>query len=180
MKQEKSLNVFSNMSVPQAVIQNAIPAMIAMLMVLIYNLADTFFIGQMHNAWQIAAVSLATPVFLMFMSNGTVFGIGGTSVISRAMGEEKTDYAKKLPYDCFMQFSMWFAFLPGFIMTVFCYLFTNQIVSVFLTEECAFDYAVQFARILLSTSTLFGVFYVLTNALQAMGAVSSLVINLSR
>lgn len=80
-----------------------------------------------------------------------------------------------------MQFSMWFAFLLGFIMTVFCYLFTNQIVSVFLTEESAFDYAVQFARILLSTSTLFGVFYVLTNALQAMGAaVSSLVINLSR
>ena len=80
-----------------------------------------------------------------------------------------------------MRFSMWFAFFLGLIMTVFCYLFTNQIVSAFLTEKAAFDYAVQFARILLSTSTLFGVFYVLTNALQAMGAaVSSLIINLSR
>lgn len=66
-------------------------------------------------------------------------------------------------------------------MTIFCYLFTDQIVSAFLTEESAFDYAVQFAGILLSTSALFGVFYVLTNALQAMGAaVSSLIINLSR
>ena len=64
---------------------------------------------------------------------------------------------------------MWFAFFLGLIMTVICYIFTNQIVSVFLTEQSAFDYAVQFARILLSTSTLFGVFYVLTNALQAMG-----------
>lgn len=64
MKREKSLDVFSTMPVSQAVIKNAIPAMVAMLMVLIYNLADTFFIGQTHNAYQVAAVSLATPVFL--------------------------------------------------------------------------------------------------------------------
>lgn len=61
-----------------------------------------------------------------------------------------------------MRFSMWFAFFLGLAMTVFCYIFTNQIVSVFLAEESAFGYAVQFARILLSTSPLFGVFYVLT------------------
>lgn len=62
---------------------------------LIYNLADTFFIGQTHNAYQVAAVSLATPVFLMFMAVGTIFGIGGTSVISRAMGEEGQSMPKK-------------------------------------------------------------------------------------
>ena len=60
--------------------ENAVPAMLAMLMVLIYNLADTFFIGQTHDALQVAAVSLATPVFLIFMAVGTIFGIGGTSV----------------------------------------------------------------------------------------------------
>ena len=66
-------------------------------------------------------------------------------------------------------------------MTVICYLFTNQIVSAFLADVTAFDYAVQFAKILLTTSPIFGVFYVLTNALQAMGAATaSLVINLSR
>ena len=42
--------------------------MAAMLMVLVYNLADTFFIGQTHDALQVAAVSLTTPVFLMFMA----------------------------------------------------------------------------------------------------------------
>lgn len=64
-------------------------------MVLIYNLADTFFIGQTNDALQVAAVSLAIPVFLMFMSVGTIFGIGGTSVISTAMGEKRENYAKK-------------------------------------------------------------------------------------
>lgn len=96
MKNSKSMEVFDTMSTSKAVMKNALPAMAAMLMVLIYNLADTFFIGQTHDALQVAAVSLATPVFLMFMAMGTIFGVGGTSVISRAMGEkEKRNMQKK-------------------------------------------------------------------------------------
>ena len=87
MEENKSLEVFAKAPIRKAVLQNALPAMAAMLMVLVYNLADTFFIGQTHDDLQVAAVSLATPVFLLFMSVGTVFGIGGTSVISRALGE---------------------------------------------------------------------------------------------
>ena len=395
--EQKSLEVFESMPVPKAVFKNALPAMAAMLMVLVYNLADTFFIGQTHDALQVAAVSLATPVFLIFMAVGTVFGMGGTSVISRALGEGRKDYAKKVCSFCmwgcvivgvvmaalfliFMEqilsligassdtwdlaktylmivvcsgpfvlisncyanvirtegesgracmgqllgnllnvvldpimilgfewniagaaiatvignvfgagyyisyflrgksslsvrlkdftlrekvcssvlaigvpaalgsmlmsvsqiiinsqmaeygdmaiagmgvamkvvtitgmvciglgqgvqpllgycvgaklwkrfkdvfkFSFIFSFILGVVLTVICYLFTNQIVSAFLTDATAFDYAVQFAKILLTTSPIFGVFYVLTNALQAMGAATaSLVINLSR
>lgn len=397
MNDKQTLEVFSSMPVPKAVLKNALPAMAAMLMVLIYNLADTFFIGQTHDALQVAAVSLATPVFLMFMAVGTIFGVGGTSVISRAMGEGKPEYAKKVcsfcmwgciiagviissAFLCFMdqilswvgaspdtwelartylvivtcsgpfiligncfsnilraegqstkammgslignlvnvildpimilgfgwniagaaiatvignvigaayyilyfmkgqsslsirlkdftvkgkvcssvlsigipaslasilmsisqiimnsqmsgygdmalagagvamkvtmitgmvsmglgqgiqpllgycvgaklwvrfqkilKFSLGFALALGLVMTGVCYLFTNQIVGVFLTDASAFNYAVSFAKILLTTSSLFGVFYVLTNALQAMGAaVPSLIINLSR
>lgn len=82
MNQEHSTDAFSKGSVPQVVVKNAIPAIAAMLMVMIYNLADTFFVAQTHNDYMVAAVSLATPVFLIFMSLGTLFGIGGTSVIS--------------------------------------------------------------------------------------------------
>lgn len=94
MEDNKSMEVFAKAPIRKAVLQNALPAMAAMLMVLIYNLADTFFIGQPHDDLQVAAVSLATPVFLLFMSVETVFGIGGTSVISRALGEGRRDYAK--------------------------------------------------------------------------------------
>lgn len=66
-------------------------------------------------------------------------------------------------------------------LTALCYLFASQIVSAFLTDATAYDYAVQFVDILLTTSFLFGVFYVLVNALQAMGAaVESLIIAISR
>ena len=84
-------------------------------------------------------------------------------------------------YSKILRFSIGFALLLGAAMTGLCLLFTEQIVSVFLTDAEAFSYAVNFARILLSTGMLFGVFYVFGNALQAMGAaLPSLVINLSR
>ena len=57
--EDKNMEVFKSAPVPQAVLRNVLPAMAAMLMVLIYNLADTFFIGQTRNDILIAAVSLA-------------------------------------------------------------------------------------------------------------------------
>lgn len=110
------------MPVPQAVLRNAIPAMAAMLMVLIYNLADTFFIGQTHDALKVTAISLATPVFLIFMSVGTVFGIGGTSVISRALGEGRTEYTKKV-----CSFCMWSCVAVGIILSALFLIFMDQI-----------------------------------------------------
>lgn len=84
-------------------------------------------------------------------------------------------------YNKLLKFSLFFAFAVSFVMTALCYLFTNQIVSAFITDVNAFDYAVSFSRILLTTSIFFGIFYVLTNAIQAMGAViPALIINLSR
>ena len=80
-----------------------------------------------------------------------------------------------------LRFSVIFALMLSTVMTILCYVFTGQIVSAFLTETAAYDYAVHFARILLTTSFLFGMFYVFSNALQAMGAaLSALIINLSR
>ena len=111
--QEKSMEVFEKMPVPRAVFKNAMPAMVAMLMVLVYNLADTFFVGQTKDALQVAAVSLATPVFLLFMAVGTAFGIGGTSVISRALGEGKKEYARKV-----CSFCMWGCVVIGIAMTI--------------------------------------------------------------
>lgn len=124
MEEKKKMNIFESESVPKAVLRNALPAMAAMLMVLIYNLADTFFIGQTHDALQVAAVSLATPVFLIFMSVGTVFGVGGTSVISRILGEGRTEYAGKI-----CSFCMWSCVAVGIILSVFFLVFMDLILA---------------------------------------------------
>lgn len=124
MKDDQATKVFQDAPVSQAVLKNAVPAMLAMLMVLIYNLADTFFIGQTHDALQVAAVSLATPVFLIFMAVGTIFGIGGTSVISRAMGEGREAYAKKV-----CSFCMWSCVIVGVILSAVFLIFMDQILT---------------------------------------------------
>ena len=136
MENKNTAEVFRDMPVPRAVMKNALPAMAAMLMVLIYNLADTFFIGQTHDALQVAAVSLATPVFLIFMAVGTVFGIGGTSVISRAMGQERPDYAKKV-----CSFCMWGCVVVGVAMSTFFLLFMEQILGWIGATPDTWDYA---------------------------------------
>ena len=100
MKEQDAVKEFASLSVRKLVLKNANSSIAAMLMVLVYNLADTFFIAQTNDALQVAAVSLATPVFLLFMAVGTVFGIGGTSVISRALGEGRREYARNVSAFC--------------------------------------------------------------------------------
>ncbi len=70
-------------------------------MVMIYNLADTFFVGRTGDTYMVAAVSYALPIFMIPSAIGNLFGIGGTSVISRAMGRGDTEYAKKVSSFCF-------------------------------------------------------------------------------
>lgn len=92
--------LFEDAPVGKAVALMAVPTIITMLVVVIYNMADTFFIGQTNDAMQVAAVSLATPVFLVFMALGNLFGIGGSSAISRALGEKNIERAKQISSFC--------------------------------------------------------------------------------
>ena len=146
--EQKSLEVFGLMPVPKAVFKNALPAMAAMLMVLVYNLADTFFIGQAHDALQVAAVSLATPVFLMFMAVGTAFGIGGTSVISRALGEGRRDYAKEV-----CSFCLWSCVIVGVVMTALFLIFMEPILSLIGASSDTWDLAETYLTIVICSGS---------------------------
>lgn len=82
-------DLFEKAPVPKAVATMAVPTMISMLVVVIYNMADTFFIGQTKDPLQVAAVSLATPVFMIFMALGHLFGIGGQLRHFKSTGRTK-------------------------------------------------------------------------------------------
>lgn len=154
MDHRASMDVFEKAPVPQAVLKNAVPAMAAMLMVLIYNLADTFFIGQTHNDILVAAVSLATPVFLIFMAVGSVFGIGGTSVISRALGEGRPEYAKKV-----CSFCMWSCIAAGGVLSIIFLGFMDQILALIGASSDTWDPA----RTYLMIVALSGPFVLIAN-----------------
>ncbi len=154
MEITKELEVFRSAPVPKAVLKNTLPAMAAMLMVLIYNLADTLFIGMTHDAYQVAAVSMATPVFLIFMSVGTVFGIGGTSVISRALGEGRSEYAKKA-----CSFCMWACVVVGLAMSALFLSFMEQILTAMGTSSDTYA----FSKSYLTIVTFSGPFVLIAN-----------------
>ena len=155
MQESNATELFEKAPVSQAVLKSALPAMAAMLMVLIYNLADTFFVGQTHDAYQVAAVSLAMPVFLMFMAVGTVFGMGGTSVISRALGQGRTDYAKKV-----CSFCMWGCVVVGVIMAALFLIFMEPILTMVGASEGTWAYAKSYLTIV----SFGGPFVLISNA----------------
>lgn len=84
---EKEL--FETAPVPRAVATLAIPTIISQVVTMIYNLADTFFIGQIGNPYMVAAVSLVSPWFNLLTALGNLFGLGGSSLISRLLGAKQ-------------------------------------------------------------------------------------------
>ncbi|MGN0483072.1 MAG: MATE family efflux transporter [Lachnospiraceae bacterium] len=161
---EKSLEKYSKMPVSKAVIQNALPAVAAMLMVLIYNLADTFFIGQTKDAYQVAAVSLATPVFLVFMSIGTIFGVGGTSVIARAFGEGRKEYAKKV-----CSFCMWSCIAIGILLTIGFLVFMEPLLKLIGASADTWEYTKMYLTIVSFSGTFALISSCFSNILRAEG-----------
>ncbi len=109
-------------SIHRQVISNIIPAVIVELMILIYNLADTFFIAQTNDPIQIAAVSLASPVFMLLITCGIVFMAGGMSCISRALGAGEHKKANNIASFC-----IWAGIITGLIMTIIFTVFIGKI-----------------------------------------------------
>lgn len=143
MSNTKSTEIFRDAPVPKAVLSNIIPSVISMIMVLVYNLADTFFIGQTKNPYMVAAVSLATPVFLIFMAVGMLFGIGGTSLISRMLGEGKNKFAKNTSSFCF-----WSGAVIGIIAMIMILIFADPVCRLVGASKDTIDYSRQYLQIL--------------------------------
>jgi multidrug efflux pump len=88
----QNIALFESEPVPKSVLKLAVPTVVSMMVTVLYNMVDTFFVGQIGDPNQVAAVSIATPVFLLLMAAGNMFGIGGSTFLSRALGEK--DYSK--------------------------------------------------------------------------------------
>ena len=90
MEDTKKSELFESMSIPKAVLTLAIPTVLSSLVMIFYNLADTYFVGMLNDAVQNSAVTLAAPVLLAFNAINNLFGVGSSSMMSRALG--RRDY----------------------------------------------------------------------------------------
>ena len=128
------------MPVPKALATLAIPTIISQIISMIYNLADTFFIGMANNPSQTAASSLSfTLVFMMcFIPN--LFGVGGGSLISRLMGEKRDGEAKNVAA---YSFYMTVLFAAGYSLLVL--IFMDPLLNLLGATASSIGYSRQYA-----------------------------------
>ncbi len=162
--QDKTTEIFRDAPVPKAVISNVVPSIISMIMVLIYNLADTFFIGQTRDAYMVAAISVATPAFLLFMAIGMLFGIGGTSLISRSLGEGKEEKAKTTSSFCF-----WTGLCIGIASMVIIFILAVPVSRIIGASDDTIGYASQYLRIVSTAIPFLIVSNSFSNIIRAEG-----------
>ena len=92
--------LFSDVPVRKAVLTLAVPTVISQLITVVYNMADTFFIGQLNDPLQVAATTLAMPCFMFLTAFANLFGLGGSSLISRCLGSDEREKARHTAAFC--------------------------------------------------------------------------------
>ncbi len=118
MENTEKTELFEQMPIPKAVMTLAVPTIISSLVMVIYNLADTYFVGILNDPIQNAAVTLAAPVLLAFNAVNNLFGIGASSMMSRGLGRKDYDTVFRSS-----AFGFYFALMSGILFSVLCTIF---------------------------------------------------------
>ena len=95
-KNKKRTWIFEEAPIPEAVFTMAIPTIITQLINIVYNFADAWYVGRTGSAAMMAALSVSLPIFIIIQALANLFGIGGASAISRALGRKDTGRARKI------------------------------------------------------------------------------------
>lgn len=111
-------DVFETMPVPKAYFKMALPVVFGMVISLVYNMVDTWFIAKTQNTSLVAGVSLCAPVFSLMIAFGDIFGLGGSSAISRLFGKKDYDTARRISAFCLLG-SIFFGIAVAVLMLLF-------------------------------------------------------------
>jgi len=132
--------IFESFSVPQAVRAMALPAIFSQLIILVYNMADTFFLGQINNPFMVAGASLILPVFNICVSLACLTGTGGGAVISQLLGRGQEDEAKKVS-----AFSLALSVGITALFSLLMLVFMHPLLRLLGASENTYAYARQYA-----------------------------------
>ena len=133
---ENSQDLMSSMKVSRAVAKMAIPSVISSLVTVVYNMADTFFVGQTGDPLQVAAVSLTNPIFILMMAFANMFGMGGSAVLSMALGEKNEKRAKNAS-----SFVTWASLLVGVAFAFVLVAGMNPVLALFGADQQTYEFA---------------------------------------
>ena len=158
MKKEiERQQVFESLPVASALRIMVVPAVISQLIVLIYNMADTFYVGQTGNPYMVAATSLILPVFNISLCLAGLAGIGGGALISRLLGKGREDEARRVSV-----FSIYLAALVAALFAAGTGIFMDPLLRALGAGENTYRFARQYA---LCVIVIGGIPTVLSNVL---------------
>ena len=140
MAKVNSKEIFETLPVPKAVKAMALPTIFSQIIVLIYNMADTFYLGRTNNPYMVAGASLILPVFNICLSLAGLTGIGGGALISRLLGEGREDEAKKVS-----AFSFYLSIVVTAVFSIAMLTFMKPILELLGASDNTFYYARQYA-----------------------------------
>ena len=111
-------DLFARATIPRAYFKMALPVVLSMLVSLVYNMVDTWFIAQTQNTALVAGVSLCAPMFTLMVAMGDIFGLGGSSLISRLLGQGEEKRVRHVSAFCSYGAIVW-GVLVGALMLIF-------------------------------------------------------------
>ena len=150
-------DVFERLPVPAALRKMILPAVASQLIVLIYNMADTFYVGQTNNPYMVAGTSLILPVFNITLCLAGLAGTGGGSLISRLLGQGREEEARRVS-----AFSLYLGLAISALFSVGVAVFMEPLLLLLGAGENTYAFARQYA---LCVIVLGGIPTVLSNVL---------------
>lgn len=133
------IDIFENKPIPKALTIMAIPTVMSQLIALIYNIADTWFIGQTNNPYMVAATSLSATVFLMMVGISNLFGAGGGNCVVSLLGKKQEDEAGRVA-----SLSLVMAAGSALLFSLLCFIFLTPLLRLLGASENTMDYAKQY------------------------------------
>ena len=140
MGEENNKQLFEETPILKAVVALEVPTVISQLITVVYNMADTFFVGQVGDPNQVAAASICLPVFMLLTGMANLFGIGGASLISRSLGEGNPDHARKASV-----FSIWTAGLAALVYGLLVFAFRNNLFPMVGSDSATYGFCCQYS-----------------------------------
>lgn len=144
MAENKGTDILGSDHIGRLLLRLSVPAMIGMMVMALFNVVDTIFVGRGVGPLGIAGVTIVFPIQMFIMAIAQMIGIGGASIVSRALGSDNTDRAERT-----MGTMMLSALLIGTVVTIIGYLLTDPLLRVFGATDTILPYAREYLVIML-------------------------------
>ncbi len=142
----------------------AVPLVLSMMVTMIYNIADTYFIAQTENTLLVAGVSLCAPLFTLLMAFGNIYAQGGSTLIARLLGMKDTESVKRVSSFCF-----YLAIFTGVFLGAVMLIFRGPLLRVLGADQDTITYASEYYTVLAFGAPAIVVNFVHANSLRSEG-----------